>query len=459
MYNRDLLLELRAWREKSSRKPLVLRGARQVGKTTLVDEFSHDFDYYIKLNLEKKSDRDIFSRTDNVLDVVQYLYVQKGIVDDTSHSVLLFIDEIQESYAAVSMLRYFYEEVPQLYVIAAGSRLQKLLKKDQADAQLLKRSFPVGRVEYMSLRPFSFLEYLSAAGKQMWREQIEKLQVSELLHEDLQKEFNTYALIGGMPEVVSRYLEHKNLVELVPIYKSLLNGYIEDVENYAKNETQSRVIRHILNVGWQEAGHAITFANFGNSSYSSIQIHEAFEVLAKAFVMNLVYPVTSTKVPTMPARRRSPKLIWMDNGLVNHKVGLTQEYLQNKNLLDTWRGCAAEHVVAQELQVLLDQHIEDELCFWVRDKKGADAEVDYIWQKAGCIYPIEVKSGNNAKLQSLQVFVDNSDSPITAIRIWNEPFSVNDLITPIGKKAYRLINVPFYQVGMLEQIIDIYQIG
>ena len=238
MYNRDLLLELRAWREKSSRKPLVLRGARQVGKTTLVDEFSHDFDYYIKLNLEKKSDRDIFSRTDNVLDVVQYLYVQKGIVDDTSHSVLLFIDEIQESYAAVSMLRYFYEEVPQLYVIAAGSRLQKLLKKDQADAQLLKRSFPVGRVEYMSLRPFSFLEYLSAAGKQMWREQIEKLQVSELLHEDLQKEFNTYALIGGMPEVVSHYLEHKNLVELVPIYKSLLNGYIEDVENYAKNETQ-----------------------------------------------------------------------------------------------------------------------------------------------------------------------------------------------------------------------------
>jgi len=454
MYNRDLLFDLRAWKQKSKRKPLVLRGARQVGKTTLVDEFGKEFDFYIKLNLEKKADYELFARTDNVKEIVQYLYVRAGIEDDINHSVLLFIDEIQESYAAVSLLRYFYEEVPQLYVIAAGSRLQKLLKKKVADRQSLKRSFPVGRVEYLNLRPFSFFEYLSAAGKQKWREQIENLTVSDLLHVDLQKEFNTYALIGGMPEVVSHYLEHKNLVSLAPIYKSLITGYIDDVENYARNDAQTRVIRHILNTGWHEAGSAITFANFGNSTYTSTQIHEAMDVLSKAFVMNLAYPITSTKAPAMPVRRRSPKLIWMDNGLVNHKVGLAQEYLQNKNLLDTWRGRAAEHIVAQELRVLLDKHDEEELSFWVRDKKGANAEIDFIWQKEGRIYPIEVKSGHNSKLQSLHVFVDNSDLPVTAIRFWNEPYSVNDLITPVGKKPFRLINVPFYAIGALEQILE-----
>jgi len=110
--------------------------------------------------------------------------------------------------------------------------------------------------------------------------------------------------------------------------------------------------------------------------------------------------------------------------------------------------------VAQELQVLLDKHSEDELSFWVRDKKGANAEIDFIWQKDGRIYPIEVKSGNNSKLQSLHVFVDNSDLPVTAIRFWNEPYSVNDLTTPVGKKPFRLINVPFYSIGMLETILD-----
>lgn len=454
MYNRDLLSDLRDWKRKTSRKPLVLRGARQVGKTTLVDEFSHEFDCYIKLNLEKKSDRDIFERTDNVKEIIQYLYVRENIALHETQAVLLFIDEIQESYSAVSLLRYFYEEAPDLYVIAAGSRLQKLLKHRQNDQQLAKRSFPVGRVEYLNLRPFSFLEYLSAAGKQTWREQIENLTVSELLHVDLQREFNTFALIGGMPEVVSHYLTYHDLVTLAPIYKSLITGYIEDVENYATNETQTRVIRHILNTGWHEGGSTIKFANFGNSTYTSTQIHEAMDVLSKAFIMQLAYPITSSQVPAIPIRRRSPKLIWMDNGLVNHKVGLAQEYLQNKNLLDTWRGRAAEHIVAQELQILLDKHIEDELCFWVRDKKGANAEIDFIWQKDGRIYPIEVKSGHNSKLQSLQVFVDNTDLPVTAIRFWNEPFSINDLTTPIGHKLYRLVNVPFYSIGMLEKIID-----
>lgn len=455
MYSRDLVKDLRIWREKSNRKPLVLRGARQVGKTTLVDEFGKEFDHYIKLNLERQADREIFARTDSAKEVAQYLYLREGITDAKSQSVLLFIDEIQDSPIAVTMLRYFYEDVPDLYVIAAGSRLQKLLKKKAGDEEMLRRSFPVGRVEYLNLRPFSFFEFLSASGKQAWRERIEDVSVPDLLHDDLKKAFNIYALIGGMPEVVSHYLEHRDIVALRDIYDSLTTGYMDDAEDYAKNEAQTRTIRHILNTGWAEAGRAITFSRFGNSDYTSTQIHEAMELLAKAFVLSLDYPVTSTKIPTVPALRRSPKLVWMDNGLVNYKVGIQQEYLQNKNLLDTWRGQAAEHVVAQELRVLLDQNRLDEQCFWVRDKQGTNAEVDFVWQQGGMLIPIEVKSGSNARLQSLHSFVDNSDQPVTAVRIWNEPFSVNDLMSIKGK-PFRLINIPFYMIGALETIIERY---
>ena len=156
MIYRQLMSMLQRWSEKENRKPLVLRGARQVGKTTLVDEFSKQYDVYIKLNLEQSADAFIFSKTDNVKEIYQYLCVQKKVAANPSKLTLLFIDEIQNEPKAVGLLRYFHEEMPWLHIIAAGSRLQTLIKQ--------RVSFPVGRVEYLSLRPCSFLEYLGAMG-------------------------------------------------------------------------------------------------------------------------------------------------------------------------------------------------------------------------------------------------------------------------------------------------------
>ena len=446
MIYRQLIEELQKWSEQDNRKPLVLRGARQVGKTTLVDEFGKQYDVYLKLNLEHNTDAVIFTRSDDVKEIFQYICLQKKVKVNEKKRTLLFIDEIQNEPRAVGLLRYFYEELPWLHIIAAGSRLQTLIKQ--------RISFPVGRVEYLSLRPCSFLEYLNAIGEEELVKMVKEVKVSPLYHEMLMEHFNRYTLIGGMPEAIVSYVKHKDLVRLAPIYRSLLDGYNEDVEKYARNDNQVRVIRHLLTHGWAEAGQTITFARFGGSNYSSKEVHEALEVMQKAFLLNLDYPVTAVKAPAVPALARQPKLVWVDTGIMNFSVDIQTEYLQNSSLLDVWKGHAAEQIVAQELRIVLDRNFRNEQYFWVRDKKGSSAEVDFVWQHQAKILPIEVKSGTNAHLRSLHSFMSQADAPDIAIRIWPGEHSIDELVSPTGH-PFRLINLPFYYIGVLDKILEI----
>lgn len=445
MIHRQLIDNLNEWSKRDNRKPLVLRGARQVGKTTLVDEFSKQYDCYIKLNLEQSADAKAFSISDNVDEIFQYICLQKKIIADKNERTLLFIDEIQNEPKAVGLLRYFYEEMPWLHIIAAGSRLQTLIKQ--------RISFPVGRVEYLSLRPCSFLEFLNATGNEPLAEMIRQLNVAPIYHDMLISLFNRYTLVGGMPEALAEYATHEDVTKLSPIYRSLLDGYNEDVEKYAKNTNQVNVIRHLLTHGWAEAGQTITYNRFGGSNYTSKEVHEALEVLQKAFLLNLDYPVTTVKAPTIPALTRQPKLVWLDSGIMNFSVDIQTEYLQNHSLLDVWKGHAAEQIVAQELRIALDRNYRNEQFYWVRDKKGSTAEVDFVWQHNSSIVPIEVKSGTNAHLRSLHSFMDTADSTNIAIRVWPGNYAIDDVTTPRGK-TFRLINLPFYYVGMIEKVLS-----
>lgn len=445
MIHRQLIDNLNEWSKRDNRKPLVLRGARQVGKTTLVDEFSKQYDCYIKLNLEQSADAKAFSISDNVDEIFQYICLQKKIIADKNERTLLFIDEIQNEPKAVGLLRYFYEEMPWLHIIAAGSRLQTLIKQ--------RISFPVGRVEYLSLRPCSFLEFLNATGNEPLAEMIRQLNVALIYHDMLISLFNRYTLVGGMPEALAEYATHEDVTKLSPIYRSLLDGYNEDVEKYAKNTNQVNVIRHLLTHGWAEAGQTITYNRFGGSNYTSKEVHEALEVLQKAFLLNLDYPVTTVKAPTIPALTRQPKLVWLDSGIMNFSVDIQTEYLQNHSLLDVWKGHAAEQIVAQELRIALDRNYRNEQFYWVRDKKGSTAEVDFVWQHNSSIVPIEVKSGTNAHLRSLHSFMDTADSTNIAIRVWPGNYAIDDVTTPRGK-TFRLINLPFYYVGMIEKVLS-----
>lgn len=183
------------------------------------------------------------------------------------------------------------------------------------------------------------------------------------------------------------------------------------------------------------------------------------DLLERAFLLSLDYPITSATAPALPAKRRAPKLVMVDTGLTNFYAGIQIEYLQNKELLDTWRGRAAEHIVAQELRPVLDKLYFDSQYFWVRDKKGATAEIDFIWIDGTDIIPIEVKAGTNSRLRSLHVFVNNSERHVLAIRIWSGAFSVQDITTPApANKSFRLINLPFYYVGQIDKIVRKYKV-
>lgn len=445
MIHRKLSADLEQWSQRSDRKPLVLRGARQVGKTTLVDEFSKQFDVYIKLNLEQEADANIFRKSDDVNSIFQFLCVQRKITTDRSKRTLLFIDEIQNEPKAVGLLRYFYEQMPWLHIIAAGSRLQTLIKQ--------RISFPVGRVEYLSLRPCSFVEYLDAVGEPELAKMVEGLAVTPLFHDTLMSHFNRYTLLGGMPEILVNYAQHGDIIRLSPIYRSLLDGYNEDVEKYAHNDSQTRVIRHVLSHGWAEAGQTITFNRFGGSSYTSKEVHEAFDVMQKAFLLNLDYPITAVKPPAMPALTRQPKLIWLDSGIMNFSADIQADYLQNTSLMDIWKGHAAEQITGQELRVVLDRNFRNEQYYWVRDKRGASAEIDFVWQHQSKIVPIEVKSGTNAHLRSLHSFMSLPDAADIAVRVWPGEFSVNELASPNGHN-FRLVNLPFYYVGLIDKVLQ-----
>jgi predicted AAA+ superfamily ATPase len=448
MIPRKLLIDLRQWAARKNRKPLVIRGARQVGKTTLVKEFAKEFDEFVMLNLERADDKRIFEIAQTPQQVMEILRLTRLHTDAAASNarILLFIDEIQSEPKAIGMLRYFYEDMPQLYVIAAGSRLQELFKTGV--------SFPVGRVEYISMRPCSFDEFLHGIGEPQLAEMVQNAEVPQLLHEHLCQLFQTYALVGGMPEVVAEYADTRSIAALNPLYKGLLQSYDEDVEKYASTQQQVAVLRHLLRSGWNYAGQAISFAGFGGSTYNSTAVHQAFELLEKAFLVSLDYPTTSVKAPLQPALTRSPKLVWLDSGLVNFSAGIQVEYLSNTSLADVWRGHAAEQIVGQELWPVLDRNYLDKQCFWMRDKKGSTAEVDFVYQTQGKIIPIEVKSGANAHLRSLQSYMKTEGATMLGIRIWPGMFSVDEVKVQDTQSTYRLVNVPFYMVGQLDRIIE-----
>ena len=446
MFERNIITELEQWAAKSNRKPLILRGSRQVGKTTLVDGFARNFENYLYLNFEKNpSAITLFEKEQEIDELIAeiFLFCNK---EKTSGQTLLFIDEIQNSKTAITKLRYFYEaKLPNLYVIAAGSLLETMLNK--------QISFPVGRVEYLAVRPCVFNEFLSATGETQLEKALLACKIPEALHTKTMNLFNTFTLIGGMPEVVADYAENKNFLGLNAIYESLLTSYLDDIEKYARNETMSQTIRYILQSGWKFAAERIKMGGFAGSPYKSREMGEAFRTLEKTFVLELCHPTTDTLVPITKDLKRSPKLLWLDCGLVNYAANVQKEVFGSMDILDAWRGKIAEQIVAQEL-LTLDNRVSNLRNFWMRNKKDSEAEVDFVLQFDNKVVPIEVKSGHNAKLRSLHLFMDEAPHNI-AVRVWSQPFSIDEVTTYQGK-IFKLINLPFYYVGRLNEILNEY---
>lgn len=441
MFYRNALNDLINWKKQSNRKPLVLRGARQVGKTSLVKMFGESFSQYIYLNLELPQDRALFENSENIDVLVQAIFLtkKKNVLDLDS---LLFIDEIQAHPPAIELLRYFYELYPQLFVIAAGSLLETVF-----DTSI---SFPVGRVDFMPIRPLTFQEFLNATGEDQALKVLNEIPLPSYSHTILLELFHTYTLLGGMPEIVAQYANYKDISVLSKVYESILVPYIDDIAKYATNVSQTTVLRHLIKTGLTHAGERIVFEGFGNSNYKSREVGEAFRTLEKSFFLQLVYPVTETVLPILPNNRKSPRIQALDTGLVVYFSGLQANIIQLKDLNDAFRGRIAEHIVYQEL-LGKETGVLRKFHFWVRDKSSSQAEVDLVYPYKSHLIPIEVKSGATGKLRSLFEFTERSPHDM-AVRLYAGKPSLDTIVTPKGK-TIRLLNLPYFTVSKLDDYI------
>jgi uncharacterized protein len=334
--------------------------------------------------------------------------------------------------------------MPDLYLIAAGSLLESLMQK--------QISFPVGRVEYLALRPCNFSEFLGAMGEFPLQAKLTSVSVNELLHNRLMELFKQYTLIGGMPEVIEHFSREEDLIALDSIFQTLLTGYRDDVEKYAPRPTSVDILRYIIKYGWEFAAQRITFEKFANSNYKSRDIAEALRTLEKALLLELVYPTTETRLPARKDLKKRPKLMWLDTGLVNYAAALQNEVYRKEDISDAWRGLIAEHIVGQEIIGASNKFIEERK-FWVREARNSQAELDFLFTSRNCgIVPIEVKSGDNSRLKSLQLFLQNSGSNV-AIRFWGSFESKNKLRASSGKE-FTLLSLPYYYAGFIEAYLD-----
>jgi uncharacterized protein len=434
-FKRHIVSNLESWKKNPSRKPLLLRGARQVGKTTLINEFAKtNYHHFIPLNLERPAHLDYFKKYKDAKTLVDALFIAHNLPSNLKPNTLLFIDEIQESPEAIALLRYFYEDVPELPVIAAGSLLEHVMNR--------VKNFPVGRVEYLYMHPLNFAEYLDAKGHTMALEQLQNIPVQPFAHDTLMGMFHEYAIIGGMPEVVSTYLQKGSIADLPPVYESIWATYKDDVEKYAANPADARVLKHIVNTAYLYIDQRIKFENFGQSNYRSREVGEAMRSLDDAKIIQLIYPTTDVKPPLKPDLKKSPRLQFLDTGLVNHELKIQAEMLALADLNAAYKGAIIPALITQELLSLQTSSYQKPQ-FWTREKAQSTAEMDLVLAYKDKAIPIEIKSGREGTLKSLHQFIEQAGHPY-AVRIYAGEFKVEEHQTPKQKQPYFLMNLPYY---------------
>ncbi|MBY5958187.1 AAA family ATPase [Membranicola marinus] len=443
LFERNIWSDLMQWKQNYQRKPLIIRGARQVGKTTIIRQFGETYRHFIEFNLEKTENQRIIQQVDSAQRLIEVLSLQKNLSATEWKGTLLFIDEIQESPKTIGFLRYLYEEVPDLHVVSAGSLLEHRLKD--------VKSFPVGRVNYMYLFPLNFQEYLKGIGHDLLHDHLKTVPLDKTVHSTVLSLFHRYCIVGGMPEIVARYSITKDLAGLIPTYESIWDTYKDDVGKYAENSTEMKVIRHIMETAPALVDKRIKFQNFGYSNYKSREVSAAFRSLDQAKVIQIIYPSTSTKPPVIPDYKKSPRLQFMDTGLLNFELNIQADMLLMDDLNSAYRGAIIPHMITQEL-ISMNTTSYKKPNFWVRDKTQSSAEVDLLYSSQGLLVPIEIKSGATGSLKSLHEFIDRAPHSL-AVRMYAGEFKLEKTRTRKGKLFY-LMNVPYYLGTYLDQCLS-----
>ncbi len=439
---RSIEHKLKAWKESAGRKPILLRGARQVGKTFTINKFGESYKSFIALDLERPRERELFTRFNTGKELFETILLYEGMRVDIRET-LLFIDEIQNSPSAVRSLRFFYEELPELSVIAAGSLFEVFSQREGF-------SFPVGRVQNLSLSPVSFMEYLEAANPPLCRK-LNDIRIGDDFpaehHALLMDAFRQFAFIGGMPEAVSNFLDSGSYAELGEVYDSIFRGYVEDAEKYS-SLAKAKYLSYAVDRAPLHIGERISFEKFGDLSYRSREMKEALTTLERALIVTMARPTSSLRPPLRESLRKSPKLFFVDAGLVNFRLGFKEVFPADRPLDEVYRGRIAEQIAAQE--IVAQSFERPRLVFWTREK--GQAEIDFLLSVSGLAVPVEVKSGTLGKLKSLTVFMDRCDHPY-AVRLYGGPLRVDEVRAP-SAKAFRLLSVPFYCLPRFQELVE-----
>lgn len=438
MFDRVIEKDLVEWKSNAYRKPLILRGARQVGKTSVIRKFGlENFDQIVEVNLEKRDQRRLFDQATSVDDFLKRINLSfdKKVIPGAS---LLFIDEIQESKNVMELLRFFAEEKPELHVITAGSLLEAKIGRDW--------SIPVGRVDYHYLYPMTFFEYLKARKKSALLDSLNTIQFGEdFAYGDMASElFKEYVMVGGMPEVVKSYVETGDYSQTRALFNRLQTAYLEDIGKYSKSKENDKYLEAVIEYGPKLAGTIYKYENFGGSNYRSREMGEAIQTVEKVMLLKQVMAVNSTTLPVVPKNMRPKKMIWLDVGLVNFVNNTYQEMLSGE-----YKGKMMEQVVGQSLLAAGIRRPQD-LYYWSKDRDEGSAEVDFCFQYHSRLAGMEVKSGNVNKMKSLFSMGD-TDPTVFLIRVsWDKPGIES---WKFSGKEYSVLSIPFYLIDRWQDFL------
>jgi uncharacterized protein len=421
--SRNIDRELTAWRQEQQGKPLLIRGARQVGKSTAVRHLAGQFDHFLEVNFEEQ--RQVHTLFEGDLDprqLCENLSLLYNVPVEPGKT-LLFFDEIQACIPAISALRFFYEKYPELHVIAAGSLPEFAL----ADLP----SFGVGRVRSMFVYPLSFDEFLQANGENLLLDAKRKATPEHPLPEPIHQKsiglFKRFLVLGGMPEVIATYVQGHDLTHCGQVLDDLITSLRSDFAKYRKNVPFLR-ISEIFDSVVQQAGGKFVYAK-AHSQSNHKQIKEAVDLLIMA---GWIIPVTHTSANGLPLGAESDdkkrKLNLLDTGIFQRILGLNMADILFENETDVInKGAIAEQYAGLEILKAGSCYRPEPLYFWHREAKNSNAEVDYVVQQGQQIIPVEIKSGRQGSMQSLHLFLREKKAPY-GVRFSLENFSTYDKI-------------------------------
>ncbi len=434
---RDLERDLFNWKERKDRLPLLLRGARQVGKSYIVEEFGKKaFKNVVIVNFEFRPELKQCFTTFDPIEIINKLQLLTG-ENIEAEKTLLFLDEIQGCPNAIMALRYFKEKHNRLAVIGAGSLMEFAL--NSSDFKM-----PVGRIQFIYLEPLSFGEFLTASGNEQLRDYLGQIQLKSVfdgaVHKKLMDLLRIYLIVGGMPAVVKEYLESRNFLNCQRIQNSLLQTYRSDFGKYAKS-SEHKYLQKVLAEAPRLVGDRIKYSNIDAGSKSR-DIKQALNLLKLTGIIYPVYAIAASGLPLeAQVNEMKFKLNFLDVGLMQNACGLQAELSLTNDFIQINSGAVTEQFIGQELRAYSDNYLKRGLFFWARDKKSSSAEVDYIMAVDSLILPVEVKAGKTGTLKSLKLFIEEKKS-LLGVRFSQEKLSLHD----------KVLTLPLYMAEQVKRL-------